>query len=255
MQVEREEPSSERSGTGGRMMAPMEVYLVPLGPDRHELYCELTDEPVDVDPEDEAGGRGWFPGLRSRFREMIAVAEAEQRGDVSASDAVVDRGWARRVRDRVVGAVAEAIVEQRLLWNLRRQTDAVLVRPRDLTEARAVELMRAALRRDAEKHRLWLGVDLLAFVASGLLALIPGPNLIAYYFAFRLVGHFLSLRGARHGLDGVRWTARASESLADVRAAVALPPTGRTVRLRELSERLELRHLAAFVERVALVSA
>ena len=32
---------------------------------------------------------------------------------------------------------------------------------------------------------------------SGLLFLVPGPNVIAYYFAFRMVGHYFSLRGAR----------------------------------------------------------
>ena len=34
----------------------------------------------------------------------------------------------------------------------------------------------------------------------------PGPNAIGYYFAFRVVGHFFSVRGARRALDVVQWT-------------------------------------------------
>ena len=59
-------------------------------------------------------------------------------------------------------------------------------------------------RRDFEKHRFWLTIDALGFIASGLLFLVPGPNAVAYYFAFRLVGHYLSMRGARQGLSVVR---------------------------------------------------
>ncbi len=261
MHLDPDEPQDARRGVvdaapaAPAAPAAMEVYLVPLGPDRHELYCEVADEPPEPETIDGTVRAGWFSGLRRRFRAMIAVAEAERRGDATGSSDAGTRGWSQRVRDRVIGAVAEAIAEQRLLWNLRRQTVAVLVHPNDLSEAQALVVLRTSLRRDAEKHRLWLVVDLVAFVASGLLALIPGPNLIAYYFAFRLVGHYFSLRGARQGLDRVQWQTRASGPLAELRAAVSLASAGRASRLRELCEQLDLRHLAAFVERVALRSA
>ena len=41
-------------------------------------------------------------------------------------------------------------------------------------------------------------------IVSGVLALVPGPNVLAYYFAFRVVGHWLSMRGARQGLRPAR---------------------------------------------------
>ncbi len=258
MHLDPDEPQDARRGVvdaAPAAPAAMEVYLVPLGPDRHELYCEVADEPPEPEAIDGTVRAGWFSGLRRRFRAMIAVAEAERRGDTTGSGDVGKRGRSQQVRDRVIGAVAEAIAEQRLLWNLRSQTVAVLVHPRDLSEAQALAVLRTSLRRDAEKHRRWLVVDLVAFVASGLLALIPGPNLIAYYFAFRLVGHYFSLRGARQGLDRVQWQARASGPLAELRAAVSLASAGRASRLRELCEQLDLRHLAAFVERVAPRSA
>ena len=75
---------------------------------------------------------------------------------------------------------------------------------------------------------------------------------LAYYFAFRVVGHWLSIRGARQGLGGIAWRPEASESLRELDAALTLEPAARAERVRELGERLQLPQLAAFLARVAL---
>jgi hypothetical protein len=111
--------------------------------------------------------------------------------------------------------------------------------------------MRAQLVRDFDKHRFWLAVDSLGFAASGLLMLVPGPNFLAYYFAFRLVGHYLSLRGARHGLNTVVWRNEKSEPLAELRRAIALEPAQRERQVHDVAARLRLEHLATFFERTA----
>ena len=55
----------------------MDVYLVPLGADRYELYCEVPD---DDEPDADAEPRaGVFARMRARFREMLAEAERERR--------------------------------------------------------------------------------------------------------------------------------------------------------------------------------
>ena len=46
--------------------------------------------------------------------------------------------------------------------------------------------------------------------------LLPGPNLIGYYFAFRVIGHFLSWRGARQALGHVAWRPRAEPRLTEL---------------------------------------
>ena len=53
----------------------MLVFLVPVGADRYELYCE---EPEEVLPADEAPS-GVFRRLVHWFREMLAEAERERR--------------------------------------------------------------------------------------------------------------------------------------------------------------------------------
>jgi hypothetical protein len=182
-----------------------------------------------------------------RFREMVADAERERRqGRVETP-----RGWASRVKARTLRWVAESIAEQRLLWHLRRQHAGTLHYPDDMEEANGVEVLRAQLRRDFDKHRFWLVIDSLGFIASGLLMLVPGPNLLAYYFAFRMVGHYFSLRGARQGLDRVSWRNAASPPLSELRRALTLGPDVRRHRVRAIADRLRLEHLASFFERTA----
>ena len=231
----------------------MEVYLVPIGKTRYELYCEVTDQ---VPSEEEAGSAGIFRRSYRRFRELLA-AEQEQRQARRAarSSSLNERGLARRLRDRMLRWVAEAISEQRLLWHLRRQHEATLVYPDDLDGARAMVITRGGLQRDFERHRFWLIVDGVAVLILGpLLFFVPGPNLIAWYFLFRMVGHFLSMRGARQGLDGIVWKSSASSALADLRQAISLTPSLRASRVRDIASRLRLEQLAAFFERTAIRS-
>jgi hypothetical protein len=233
----------------------MDVFLVPVGADRYELYCELPDEPLVE--AGETPPRGIIRRLVRRFRGLLAAAERQRRHRAVRRDSPADaggdaRGWTRRLKDRLMRWIAEAVAEQRLLWHLRRQEAAVLTYPADLLESRARQLVRSMLRRDFERHRFWLVVDALGLVASGLLMVLPGPNLVAYYFLFRLVGHYLSMRGARQGLDRVAWQASPSAPLGELRDLIAVPPAEREGRVLDVASRLGLQHLAAFFDRTAV---
>jgi hypothetical protein len=224
----------------------MDVYLVPVDADRYELYCEVPDE-----PREPAGGppEGFFHRMRQRFAAMLAEAEHERRHDHAGR---ARQGWAMSVKSRTMRWVAESIAEQRLLWHLRRQDDACLFYPDDLANQQATAILRQRLGSDSDKHRFWLIIDSLGFVASGLLFLVPGPNLVAYYFAFRMAGHFFSLRGARHGLARVRWTSKRSTPLSDLRRAIGLGTEERERRVHDVADALNLEHLVKFFERIAI---
>ena len=111
----------------------MDVYLVPVGAERYELYCEVPDEPeegtVDEPPP------GFFRRLVNRFKEMIADAERERRHGAPAE---ASRGRFARIKARTMRWVAESIAEQKLLWHLRKQDSAHFFYPDDLDESRAV---------------------------------------------------------------------------------------------------------------------
>jgi hypothetical protein len=222
----------------------MDVFLVPVAPDRYELYCEEPDEPPPA-----GAPRGVLRRVSHQFRQTMAEAERERR---RVPDPAEGRpSFAVRAKRRSLRWVAESIAEQRLLWQLRGRAEATLVHPHDLTAAQADQLLRRSLQRDWERHRFWMIVDALGGAASALLILLPGPNIIGYYFLFRIVGHFLSLRGARHGLLRTVWTKSPSEALTRLRGVVGDPPEMRERVVREVEAALALDHFAAFFQRAA----
>lgn len=226
----------------------MDVFVVPVGPEKYELYCETSSE-GDLPPEPQP--EGLLGKLRHRFSAMLKAAEERQHRYVPGREEE-SLSWAGRIQERTLAWVAERIAEQRLLWNLRKQTTAEAVHPQDMTFEQVMVLIRGMLQRDYERHRLWLVVDTIGLIVSGLLMIVPGPNLLAYYFAFRVVGHWLSMRGATQGLEQVRWTGRPSPPLTELREVAHLEPDIRDARIHDVAARLRLQHLSTFFERVAL---
>lgn len=224
----------------------MDVFLVPVGHDAYELYCEHVDDP---DPHDGEAASGLFARLKRRFHQMLSEAERDRRRGAAAAH---DGGWVLRVKRRAMRWVAESIAEQRLLWNLRRHDTATLLFPDDMPADAAVAIMRRQLARDFDKHRLWLAIDSVLLIAAGLLFWLPGPNILGYYFAFRVVGHYFSVRGARRGLQGVAWTSEGSPPLTELRHALRLDPAGRLRHAEAVASRLRLDHLATFFQRMAV---
>jgi hypothetical protein len=226
----------------------MDVFVVPVGPDKYELYCETSSE-GEVTPEPQP--EGLLGKLRHRFSAMLKAAEERQhRHGREREDEPLS--WAGKIQERTLAWVAERIAEQRLLWNLRKQTTAEAVHPQDMTFEQVMVLIRRILQRDYERHRLWLVLDTIGLIVSGLLMIVPGPNILAYYFAFRVVGHWLSMRGATQGLERVRWTGRSCPPLTELREVPHLEPTMREARIHDVAARLRLQHLSTFFERVAL---
>ena len=229
----------------------MDVYLVPVGHDRQELYCEVPDEPEPA--EGDTGDQTTFLGrLTKRAHDAIADAEREWRDRQAGRIEVPTTRWARW-NAHMRAWIAEKVAEQRLLWHLRRQDACTLFHPDDTPADAALGQMRAALQRDYERHRRWLVWNAIGFIASALTFLIPGPNLLAYYFFFRLAGHYLSMKGARQGLDVAVWTACPSPELAELRRLASVPAPDRRDRVRAIAETLRLEHLATFFNRVIAV--
>ena len=226
----------------------MDVFLVPLGTERHELYCEPSDDDATADAA--APAPGFFARMRRRFSEMLHAAEAARARRARGEYDPIDTWW-ERTRARVLAKVADAVAEQRLLWHLRHHTAACLHHPTDMPGERALEIMRTSMVRDRDRHLRWLIIDSLLMVVLGVgLFFVPGPNVIGYYFAFRVVGHYLSRKGAIHGLDAVTWTTSPCDPLIELRDALKLAPVQREARIDAIAERLRLPLLALFVNRI-----
>lgn len=171
----------------------MIVYLVSTGNGGYEL------EPPPPDPGAAEPSRGFWGRRLDRLKASWARAVEEARRQHPSGR------WARR-RARLIRDLDESIEEQRSLWALRDRATATLVHPPELSRDAASQVLRGLLAHARRHHGRWLAIDVALFVASGLLMLLPGPNLVAYYFAFRVIGHYLAWRGARQALDAVSWT-------------------------------------------------
>jgi hypothetical protein len=224
----------------------MTVYLVPAARSRLELYSEATEEPIDAGAPVAHEGvlRRWYRNVSVAWRELVDQA---RRGRGSSRFA--------RWRDRLVSHLAESIAEQRTLWALRNQTSAVVRYPADLADqaARAsLDLLLAGARRH---HLRWLIIDGVLFLVTGpVFFFVPGPNVIAYYFLFRTIGHLLSWRGARQAMERLDWRFEADQTLAELAKLVDVPRTARASRVAAIAQRLNLPRLSAFFDRVAVPS-
>jgi hypothetical protein len=235
----------------------MDVFLLPVTPaplgsePLLELYCEPPPDP-DAEPgdADAQAKRGFFARMVLRFKQALAEGEAEQRREEKGEpEHPGEKG--SRVGRFVKRKLAAAVAEQRVLWQLRNATAARLHHPVTITSPRAIELAIAEFKKDFAKHRLWCVIDGVIVIATGVVAIVPGPNLLAYYFIFRAVGHFFSFQGARKGMNPALWTAVASAPLADLQQALSLDTKTRTDRIAAVEAALGLERLSVFMRRVA----
>lgn len=226
------------------MTGPITVFLVPAGRDRFELYSEAPDESPAAPARRDGVLRRWAHGANERWHALVEVA---RRGNAD--------GRLARWRDTVVSRLAETIAEQRTLWALRDKSSVLLRYPSTLDAGRARATLDALLAHARRHHLRWLVVDLILFIVSGILFFVPGPNAVAYYVAFRLVGHLQSWRGARRAIEAVAWVFEPDTGLAELASLVDVPREARAPRVAAIAARLNLPRLTAFFDRVAVPSA
>jgi len=232
---------------GSSSRPEIDVYLVPVGPDRYECYYEAaeqdeTDEPVE--------GQGFFARMRIKFNEQLKEAErARHQKSVEEPTSFLGRMQRQSLR-----WIAERIADQRLLWHLRKVDSATLHASSDLETAEAERIMRSNFKWDADHHRNRLILHSLALIAAVPVALVPGPNVLGYLFTFTVVGHFLAWRGAVKGLHQIAWTIVPSPALTELRSAFSLDAAARHRVISDVALRLRMPKMARFVEQLTVTS-
>jgi hypothetical protein len=225
----------------------MDVYLVPISRDSFECYYEAPEGEV-LEPVE---GQGFFGRMKARFQAQLR--EAEEARHQAAPE--VPKTLLGKLQQRSLRWIAERIAEQRLLWHLRSAEAATLFIATDLETVAAEEMMRVAMTRDADRHLKLFILHSLLLILAVPIALVPGPNVLGYLFTFTAVGHFLSWRGARHGVAGVRWEVQCSDELEALRTALTMEEPARHHAIREVAHRLHMPRLATWVERMAMPTA
>lgn len=224
----------------------LDVYLVPIGRESFECYYEAEDE-----DEPEETGTGFFARLRRKFNEQLKEAERARHERIIEEP----KGFLGRMHKRTMRWIAERIAEQRLLWHLRKAEAATLYTSGDLSPDRAEAIMRGSMKRDADSHRNLLIPHTIALILAGLVAFVPGPNVLGYLFTFTVVGHFLAWRGAVNALHKVAWTVAPCDELTDLQRAFSLEDDARHHVILDVSQRLHMPRMARFVERMSATTA
>lgn len=220
----------------------MDAFLVPTHADRYELYSESTGD-ADA-PRDPNAPRSWWTRISDRVHGWIDEGEDERRRTAASQPPAHGR-----LRRAMTSRLAQVVASHRLLWALRHTTDVRLIHPDDLTADQARDLAHARLRRDVDKHLWWAAVESLLAIVSIPLVLVPGPNVIGYYFVFRAGAHVLSWRGAKVGLKRAVWNPQPSAELTALRSTLSLDRRARNARAQEIGAALGLSGLSAFLDR------
>ena len=222
------------------------VYLVPIGSGRFELYTEPPDDSApDARSHPDTGFlQRTIQRLRQRWRDAVQAATDDAHGATTS-------GRLSRARDWTVRRMAQSIADQRTLWSLRGVTGAVMYFPSNLSAASAVAARDTLLSRARRHHRIRLLGNLVGVALTAVLMVLPGPNLIGYYFLFGAASHFLSWRGAKQARESTVWHASPDAALTELGALAGVPCEQRADRVAALAAVLGLPRLAIFFDRVA----
>jgi hypothetical protein len=166
----------------------VKIYLLQIDQERYFFYADVSESSDDASEGNDtssppgSGLRGWLHDCYSRFK------SAWQHAD---SGAML---WMRRAWD--------------WLHSLTRPDEAMLARLRSARRidlhhpaARTGDEVRAAWRRylnyQWRRHLFWMSINGAIAPIAFLLFVLPGPNLIGYWFAYRAIHHLLVVWGIR----------------------------------------------------------
>lgn len=205
------------------------VYLLPAKRGRYRLVAPELEEELAARSEEDG------PETAEPGREPASDPSPEPGADGEGSG--LRRAW--RVGVRWLETRGGAT--ERVLKGLRVPEQVDVVHPEGLPRHAARRIYRRKVEESVRRHRRWLLVDGALLPVSVLFSLVPGPNVLLPYLAWRALSHWRGQAGGTRSLD-------ASEVDVTFVAAPELDPLldlaekrfvpGRRRRLREIGERV-----------------
>ena len=169
---------------------PLKLHLVKVDPQngRGVFYPEPPTDDEAETTQHHRGVRGWAESTFRRFREKW------QHSHGKAAE-TTRRVWAwlhKRTHP-----------DEPLLARLRSAGSIELTYPTSLTgTAVARSSWCELLARSRRRHAFWLVANSLVAPLSIVLAPLPGPNILGYWFVYRAIHHWLILVGLRRVRNG-----------------------------------------------------
>lgn len=205
------------------------IYLLQVNKEGPIFYSEgLEGVAENMDAAPERGVRAWlerkYKGLQS------AILESEQ-----GVGGHMRRAWEWLHR--------RTSPDESLLRSLRSANTIEIFHPTTMTpeETRTVWLQYLASRN--RRHIWWFIINFIISPLTLLLAPIPGPNIIGYWFVYRAVCHMLALLGVRRARSRqVVTTFHPSSALDEARAESS------DQRVARIATIFGLKNLESFIE-------
>lgn len=213
----------------------MKVYLLPLGGGEYLFYSE-GPEAAEAAGEAEAGAergglRGWAERKYKSLQSVLNESES---------------GVGLRVRLAWEWLQRRTAPDEPLLRSLRGAGEIKLVHPSSLSTEDVRERWEDYLSSRNRRHTLWLALNAIVSPLTVLLAPLPGPNVIGYWFIYRAVCHLLARLGIRRAqsMEGAALELLSSEALNETLEAADAE------RIASVANGFGLKGLAAYLERV-----
>ena len=166
---------------GWWMDRSLNVYLITLDSQRCLFYSEAPpDQPLA--PPAEKGIKGWAERQLWRFKTAVADSEG---APFRATRSVWN--WLQ----------SRTHPDETLLTRLRHAEIVTVNHPATMTPRDAETLWKLFLNQGRRRHLPWFIVNLLVSPLTVVLAALPGPNLIGYWFVYRAFHHLMILIGLK----------------------------------------------------------
>ncbi len=192
----------------------MNVYLLPRRGERYFLYSRglQPEAPPDEEAEEAAETR------TSRFWQGARRTYASLTNKRSAREKML----------REMGSIERINVFY----------------PSRLSDEEAKRLYQELVEAHVRKHKRWLIVDGVAAPLSAIFSIVPGPNLLLAYLAWRTVSHYKTKKGGERALSEPTLTFVKDDELDELLDVVRPRLAFRRARkIQEIGERLGLREL------------
>jgi Mitochondrial K+-H+ exchange-related len=164
----------------------VKIYMLLIDEERFFFFADES-EPKGEDGDDAASSVPPRSGARKWVHDRIAKFKAAWQD--AGSGALY---WMRRAWDWLHTLVRP---DEPMLARLRSARRIKLHHPAAQREVDVLAKWRNYLTRQWRRHFFWLGFNAVIAPISVILAVLPGPNLIGYWFAYRAVHHMIVVWG------------------------------------------------------------
>lgn len=161
----------------------VKVYLLLTDDGRRLFYAEAPEESPDEGPTHHRGVRGWIERKARHLKSAWHHSE---------------NGMTMRLRRVWSWLQQRTYADESLLVRLRSAPTVEIHHPAGLSSDEVRELWASYLASRKRRHLPWLGVNALIAPLTVVLAPLPGPNLVGYWFGYRAIRHLLAVLGLRH---------------------------------------------------------